>query len=234
MRVNIEYGTKRLEIEVKYGKRKHLAVTVHPDKKVIVKAPAGCGKNLVQALVKKRAAWIFRQIEYFDQFHPLQPERLYKSGETHYYLGRQYRLRIRAGQKKRVRLRGGFFDLELPEPGDTQKAKTLMENWYSSHAGTLLDRKVKQYLPYFLRLGAPEPTVKYRRMKRRWGSCSARGVITFNTEVVKAPVHCVDYVVIHELCHLLYLDHDQKFYRLLGRVLPDWEKRKKRLEKVVL
>ena len=83
-------------------------------------------------------------------------------------------------------------------------------------------------------MGAAVPIVRFRRMKKRWGSCSNGGVIMLNTELAKAPIHCIDYVILHELSHLLFLNHDRKFFRLLGRLLPDWKKRKERLEKVVI
>jgi len=109
-----------------------------------------------------------------------------------------------------------------------------MLNWYSAHARNLLSKRLAQYLPAFKKMGTIIPEVRYRRMRKRWGSCSGNGGIILNTELVQAPIHCIDYVIIHELCHLLQPHHDGKFYHILKRVLPDWEKRKERLEKVMI
>jgi len=234
MQVDLSFGARQLVVDVVTEKRKRLSVTVHPDLQITAKAPAGYGLEVIRKRLEKRASWIARQLDFFEQFQPLPTERKFVSGETHYYLGRQYRLRIRPGEKARVRLIGRFFEMELPDTGNREKARALMLDWYSAHAKDLLSRRLAQYVPTFERMGAVVPEVRYRRMKKRWGSCSGKSVIMLNTELVKAPIHCIDYVIIHELCHLLYPHHDRKFYHLLGRILPDWEKRKERLEKVVI
>ena len=230
----LTYGKRQLVVDVVTGDRKRLSVTVHPDLRIIAKAPAGYELKVIRQRLEKRASWIARQLDFFERFQPLPTERKFVSGETHYYLGRQYRLRIRPGEIARVRLIGRFFEMELPDTSNREKARALMVDWYSAHAKDLLSRRLAQYVPTFERMGAVVPEVRYRRMKKRWGSCSGKGVIMLNTELVKAPTHCIDYVIIHELCHLLYPHHDKKFYHLLGRILPDWEKRKERLEKVVI
>jgi len=232
--LEIEFGKRQFVVDVAWGDRKRLSVTVHPDLRITAKAPDGYEPEFIRERLEKRASWIARQFDYFERFQPLPTERKFVSGETHYYLGRQYRLRIRPGEIARVRLLGRFFEMELPDPNKKEKAKAVMQGWYSVHARDLLARRLAQYLPTFVRMGASEPEVRYRRMKRRWGSCSGNGVIMLNTELVKAPIHCIDYVIIHELCHVLYPHHDRKFYHLLMRILPDWKKRKERLGRVII
>ncbi len=233
-KIELQYGMRELIVNVVMERRKHLSITVYPDLSITAKAPIGCQLEDIHKHLKRRASWIVRQLDFFEQFQPLPTERQFVSGETHHYLGRQYRLRIRHGEKARVRLIGRFFEMELPDTDNRKKAKALMLDWYSTHAKDLMSRRLAQYWPIFERMGAIAPKVRYRRMKKRWGSCSSDGVIMLNTELVKAPIHCIDYVIIHELCHLLHPHHDRKFYHLLGRILPDWEKRKERLEKVVI
>ena len=232
--IELQYGTRQFTIDVVTEERKRLSVTVHPDLRITAKAPAGYGPEVIRRHLEKRASWMARQLDFFERFQPIPPARKYVSGETHYYLGRQYRLRIQHGIKARVRLIGRFFEMELPDTGKGEKAKALMLDWYLAHAKDLFSRKVAQHLPVFEKMGAATPEVRCRRMKKRWGSCSGKGVIILNTELVKAPIHCIDYVIIHELCHLLYPHHDRKFYHLLGNILPDWEQRKERLERVVI
>ena len=234
MRMDLSFGARQFVVYVAMSDRKRLSVTVHPDLKITAKAPAGYELEVIRKHLERRASWIARQLDYFERFQPVPTERKFVSGETHYYLGRQYRLRIRPGKMARVRLRGRFFEMELPDTGNREKARALMLDWYLAHAKDLLSRRLAQCVPTFEKMGPVVPEVRYRRMKKRWGSCSAKGVIMLNTELVKAPTHCIDYVIIHELCHLLYPHHDRKFYHLLGRILPDWEKRKERLEKVVI
>jgi len=234
MQVNLSFGARQFVVDVVTEERNRLSVTVHPDLRITAKAPTGYELEIIRRRLERRASWIARQLDFFERFQPLPTERKFVSGETHYYLGRQYRLRIRPGEKARVRLIGRFFEMELPDTGNREKIRAVMLDWYSAHAKDLLSRRLAQYVPTFEKMGAVVPEVRYRRMKKRWGSCSDNGVIMLNTELVKAPIHCIDYVIIHELCHLLYPHHDRKFYRLLGRILPDWEERKERLEKVMI
>ena len=234
MQMDLIYGKRQFVVNVVMSDRKRLSVTVHPDLRITAKAPVGYELGIIRRRLEKRASWIVRQLDFFERYQPHSPERKFVSGETHYYLGRQYRLRIRPGKIVKVRLIGRFFEMELPDTDNGKKAKVLMLNWYSAHAKDLLSRRIVQYVPIFAKMGTMVPEVRYRRMKKRWGSCSDDGTIMLNTELVKAPIHCIDYVIIHELCHLLCPHHDRKFYHLLGRILPDWEKRKERLEKVII
>lgn len=234
MDVNLAYGSRTIKVHVVLGQRKRLSITVHPDCSVIAKAPEDSSAEKIESRIKSRAKWIAQQLAFFERHQPTPPPRQYVNGETHYYLGRQYRLRICAGETSRLRLIGRYFEMELPNPRDRSKAKELMQEWHKVHSRQILESRIAIYLPHFRSRGALEPRIRYRRMKKRWGSCSRTGVIMVNTELTKAPLHCVDYVVAHELCHLLHPRHDRGFFRLLGQVLPDWEKRKERLERAFL
>jgi len=232
MDVALAFGSHKFTVHVALETRKRLSITVHPDCRVTAKAPIDAPLARVEAGLRKRSRWIAGQLSYFEKHQPLPQPRQYVGGETHYYLGRQYRLRIRVGGKARVRLVGQFFEMELPNPRDREKARALMLAWFGAHSREILESRLAKHMPDFLKRDAPTPRVRYRRMAKRWGSCSPKGAVTLNTELGKAPLHCIDYVVVHELCHLLHPHHDQKFYRLLSRILPDWEKRKDRLEQV--
>jgi len=225
-----QYGRSTIEYRLYYEDRENLAITVNPDKSVVVKAPRGSSEEEIQVKLQKRGKWIIKQINYFDQFHPLQPEREYVGGETHYYLGRQYRLRIRKGNEESVKLIGKFFIVKTLKPDDRFHIETLMMQWYADHAKALLDRRVLGYLKKILGKGFETQEIQYRIMKRRWGSYSSKGIITINIELVKTPIDCIDYVIVHELCHIVHPNHDKGFYRLMGSIIPDWRMRKERLE----
>jgi predicted metal-dependent hydrolase len=234
MQHTIVYGIREYGIEVERSERKRLSITVHPDLRITAKAPAIIKSKDIQKRLENRAAWIARQVDFFKKYHPLPSKRHYVSGETHYYLGRQFRLRIRPGNANRVKLIGRYFEVEVSKKNDAVIIKTMMEKWYMQHAKSLLKRRLEKYLPELIRLGATEPEIHFRRMQKRWGSCSRNGAIVLNTQLVKATLYGIDYVIVHELCHLLYPDHNNNFSNLLRRILPDWEKRKSRLEKTVI
>jgi len=185
----------------------------------------------VLAKVWKRAGWILQQQRYFGDFLPQTPPRRYVSGETHRYLGRQYRLKVVEGGTGAVKLKGRFIWVHIPCKGDRRTVRHLVESWYLLRAK---DRLARSFAESAAKMGPrlkDLPPLKFRRMSKRWGSWTKLGGISLNPELIKAPASCIDYVVTHELCHAMHGNHGQEFYALLRRVMPDWETRKARLEK---
>jgi hypothetical protein len=228
------YGKHEIPVDILYEDRNQLAITVRPDMSVEARAPLGSDPVRVQKKLDEKAHWIWKQLDHFEQYQPLQPPRQYVSGETLLYLGRQYRLNIQKSENERVRLIGKFFEVETLDPENTSNVKDLMLGWYQDHAKKIIKRQVEKLLPDVERYGAERPEVRIQWMKKRWGSCTPNGVMTINTELVKAPIHCLDYVLMHELCHLVHPNHSPEFYRLMNRLMPDWRKRKERLERVTV
>jgi predicted metal-dependent hydrolase len=151
------------------------------------------------------------------------------SGETHRYLGKQYRLRIRQGSLPSVKLTVGFLWMTVPRPGDVRRLRQLVDSWYRTHAVELFERRLKICHDRVKHHGVPFPALKLRRMKTRWGSCGKNGSVMLNPALVRLPVPCIDYLIIHELCHLKIHHHGSEFYRLLDKCLPDWSARRERL-----
>jgi len=232
-RHRIRFGSETIDVQVRFGERDRLRISVHPDLRVTVDAPAGKAMEDVLERVKKRGGWILKQRQYFEQFMPRPPEKRYVSGETFYYLGRQYRLKVNESDIKSVKLIGRYFHLFTPDKNDTAAVRELLQNWYRTHAHDTFERRLSACLDVNRHRKLHRPDIVLRRMTRRWGSSSGNGRILLNTELVKAPVHCIDYVIMHELCHQRHPNHGKDFYRLLSLCMPDWEKRKERLERVV-
>lgn len=232
--LTVSYGKHLIPIEVCYEERNQLAITVRPDMTVEARAPLGSEPDRVQKKLDAKARWIWGQLDHFEKYQPLQPPREYVGGETHLYLGRQYRLKLNQSQHEQVRLIGKFFHVETHDPKNTDRVKDLMLDWYQHHARAIIKKRIVPLLSEVERYGAAQPEIRIKWMKKRWGSCTSNNVMTFNVELIKAPVHCVDYVLLHELCHLVYSNHGPEFYRLLGNLMPDWQKRKERLERVTI
>lgn len=231
----LHYGRQRIPFRIQYRPRKHLAISVLPDLRVEVVAPAGAALDAILPRVEKRAGWIARQLRFFEQYQPTQPGPSHVSGETHLYLGRQYRLKIAAGMAESIKLVGKFFRVVIRAPDDAGRARELLDGWYREHARRVFDQRLANCLEAATPLGLVEPPrIVVRRMAKRWGSCTRTGKVILNLDLVKVPVHCIDYVILHELCHLKVHNHGKEFYRLLARCLPDWESRKRRLEAVNL
>jgi len=206
-----------------------MEIAVHPDKSVIVKAPLGSDSEEVVRRVRKRAGWIHRQMLYFEQFESKTPPRRYVSGESHLYLGRKYRLKIRRATISQVLLKSGYFHIQSPNlsQGHIQE---LLEEWYLQKASTCFQAVFHLVWEKFKKNTVAKPSLKIRKMKARWGSLSTNGQLTINPDLIKAPKECIEYVMIHELCHLSHIHHDSNFYKLLDRRLPDWVQRKHKLE----
>jgi predicted metal-dependent hydrolase len=232
-RLFVQFGSQRIDFHLLFDYHERFRVTVHPDLSVIVDAPHGKPLDQVLGKVKSKAAWISRQIRYFEQFLPRMPERRYLSGETIHYLGRQYRLKVTEGADKSAKLSGRYL-LVSRAYQDQPIVKTLVHDWYKERARAVFQRRLHSCVELTRRYGIETTQLRIRRMKGRWGSCSTSRSVLLNTELVKAPVHCIDYVIVHELCHFRYRRHGDQFYRFLGKLMPDWQDRKRRLERVVL
>jgi len=231
----VAYGSRTVEYRLVFERRRQLRIDVHPDRRVVVHAPAGKAAADVDARVTRRAAWVLRQVAHFEQFQPLPPPKRYVSGESHHYLGRQYRLKITARPgPPEVRLIGRYFHVFLPHPRDTKTIAERVELWYRRHARAIFAQYTARCVAKLKTEGIVAPEVKTRRMPHRWGSYTRPGTIVLNPELAKAPLACIEYVIMHELCHLKHPDHGRQFHRLLTRCLPDWEKRKARLELATL
>ena len=233
MKYSIAYGGGEIPFQISFSKRKSLEISVHPDKSVFVKAPEGTERLAIEEKVKKRARWIKRQIRYFDQFDPRTPSRKYVSGESHLYLGKKYRLKIAQGSENNILMKNGFF-MTTTDRSKPENIEAILNEWYRSKANLYLTKSFEECWAKFKLNDASKPTVKIMKLKKRWGSLSKNKTLTLNLDLIKAPKECIEYVIIHELCHLVHHNHSPEFYRLLERSLPDWVKRKHKLEMALI
>ncbi|MCK5130596.1 MAG: M48 family metallopeptidase [Candidatus Sabulitectum sp.] len=226
----LQYGSERIDYLLLSSERKTLEIAVHPDSSIVVKAPCSSELAEIEIKLRKRARWILKQLRYFQQFTPRTPERRYISGETHLYLGRRYRLKVVIGESDSVMLFRGIFLVSCRKDCSQRKTMALMESWYSQKALHHFNESLARCWFSFESRGVEKPALQIRRMKNRWGSLSNGSSIMLNPELIKAPIECIDYVVTHELCHLLFNAHSREFYNLLESVIPNWQKVKHKLE----
>ena len=219
----------RIPVHLKRSDRQTLAISVYPDLRVEVIAPRGVEKDRVRGKLQKRLPWILKQRWFFGALLPHLPPRRYVAGETHHYLGRQYRLKVVKGPERGVKLKGKFLWVESPNGKSPATVRPLVEAWYSERAKAHFERKIEDLYEKLKHRRIPRPKVSVRRMRTRWGSCTNDGHILLNPDLIKAPSHCVEYVIVHEICHLVHANHGEGFKRLLVNLLPDWETRKRRL-----
>lgn len=231
---HLQYGEQRIEYRVVRRQRKTLEIAVNPDASVVITAPMDASIEAIEQKLRKRAAWVTRQQRFFTQFLPRTPERSFIAGETHLYLGRQYRLKVVPNVRESVKLIRGYIVVETLRPNRTDITRELVEGWYRNRAHVKFAEQVEQSLQRFPEPEAFRPKgMIIRQMKQRWGSMSPAHRLLLNRRLVEAPVDAIDYVITHELCHIAEPHHGTAFFDLLDRVMPDWERRKQRLERIM-
>ena len=227
----IQYGEHTIKFRVERRARKTMEIAVEPDASVVVSVPYDALPEAINSKVRKRAAWIHRQQKIFSQYLPRTPDRCFISGETHFYLGRQYRLRVVPHEQEAVNLSNGFLIVQSQKPKQAEVTRNLVEQWYKKQARLKFEERLAACLRSFSDPESFRPKgLIIRHMKQRWGSMSMSSRLILNRRLIEAPVDTIDYVITHELCHIAERSHGPAFYNLLNRILPDWVERKRRLE----
>jgi predicted metal-dependent hydrolase len=225
----IQFGTREISYRLHRCARKRLRIVVSPELVVDIYAPDTATDSEIAAVIEKKAAWIAKTLDKVEGYHPIPVPIRYIDGETIVYLGRQYRLKIDIGVSRPAKLLGRFLDVQVPDKKDNKKVKQMVDAWYRERAKDVFARYLTKCREITSRHNIPEPTLTVRSMRRRWGSCSPAGRITLNLRLIQVPVHCIEYVIMHELCHMKYHNHSKSFYGLLTRCMPDWKQRKQYL-----
>ena len=224
---SITYGTTTIEYSIHYTDRKTLGISVTPEGNVQIKAPLDASAERIKEKIRKRAGWILKHKRFFHSFGEPTPPKRYISGESHLYLGRQYMLRVTEGRPNSAKYKGRCFEIVCTPKS---KAEELMKEWYRERAKVKFAEIAEPIIQRFKRHGIEPASLYIQEMESRWGSCTPKGKIILNTELIKAPRPCIEYVITHELCHLIHRGHTSAFYQLLTTEMPNWEKWKTKLE----
>lgn len=227
---NLQYGDRTISYFLEFRKRKTMGITVTPDAKVIVKAPIGSPITRIEQKLENRASWILKQQSYFLRFYPRIQEPEYRGGESHLYLGRQYRLRVAIEKTNEVRFTGREI---IVAHTSRSTVKSVLTTWYRSRAKEKFAEIAEPWIKQFEKHGVQPHSIFIQTMPTRWGSCTTNGKIILNPELIKAPKFCIEYVIIHELCHLIHRHHTKAFFQLQAMYMPDWEKWKNKLETLI-
>lgn len=189
------------------------------DGAVSVVVPRDLAVERIDRLLQDKRLWIKEKIALHREMAPA-PEKTFVSGEAFPYLGRNYRLKVSQGSFAPVRLVNGRLLVQAPTGTDQPHIiRNALVRWYKRQAQRKLQEKVARYAPI---VGVTPNGVGIRTFKSRWGSCTAQGALEFNWQIMMAPNRMVDYVVVHELCHLIRHDHSPEFWKEVARVMPDY------------
>lgn len=231
-KLSIVYGDEVIDFEVleSSSRSQKILIKVYADCRVVVSTPLNTDDKTIIKAVKQRSRWIYKKLREFREQSRFITPRKYKSGESHFYLGKQYQLKVIHDDTKPqgVKLLRGKLEVNALD-ANLESIQSHLKEWYRSRAKVIFEIRLQRILEQALWVG-DKPEIRLVTMRTQWGNCSPSGVLTLNPHLVKAPTICIDYVILHELCHLVEYNHSERFYQLLNQVMPDWSKIKNQLD----
>ena len=227
-------GDREIPFSISYSrKRKTLVIIVHRDQVIEVKAPAGFPIPAIREIVRKKSPWILKKLAGFaiSGTHRILPS--YTDGEVFFHLGHPMTLAVvRTESGLPVRLVNTVLEVsvpgDIPENNVSGYVKNQVTAWYRSRAIQIIGERLSHFSVI---LDIPMPQFRVRNTRKRWGSCSCDNHLSFNLKLVMAPLEQIDYVVLHEMCHIIHKDHQKQFWSAVNRVMPDYKKRKALLKR---
>lgn len=205
-----------LEYTTKYSvKRKTLGLVVERDKSVVVLAPSGTSREILDDFIERKKFWLFEKINYSPKFGEPKPETPFLSGKAIHYLGKNYKLDVVEDEIEGITFNGKF----LISKENLLQGKALLEQWYKQKAKEKIKPLAERYAQ---QLGVAYNDILISDLKYRWGSCTLKGNLNFNWRIIKTPQYVITYIVIHELAHLLELNHSERFWNIVKVQMPNY------------
>lgn len=225
--------TVTVNIKRSARRRKRLSLSLQADGNALLQVPLKTPVREIDAMLARHQQWLLERRQQLQRHQRQNPPPQMVSGQRLPYLGGHIELALRQRPGRTdVQLQGQTLTLGLADTSSEQVAKKLTA-WYHKEAQQRLPPRLAYWSQQLSWVGATPP-LRLRRMRSRWGSCSADGRICLNSELIKLDMDLIDYVVVHELCHLQHFDHSPRFYGLMTIVLPDWQDRRRRLHQLRL
>ena len=215
---------------------KNLNLRIRKDGRVFVSADKNVSVEEIDNFVCSKATYILKTIGEFAQMarYKQQPK-MYVSGETFYIQGRAVRLKVSCDVKDSITCDGMYIYLNVKDANDFEKKRRMVNRFLDSQCKIIFGEVMDELYPLFKKYGIEKSTLRIRDMETRWGSCLAKkGIVTLNKRLLEAPRNCIEYVVMHELCHFMHPNHSKYFYAFLSMLMPDWKERKQFLDKTAV
>jgi predicted metal-dependent hydrolase len=219
-----------IEFTVVYSRRKTLGISVLPDAKVVVRVPYRTSGKTIDRIVSEKSAWIIKHSENFRNNQQTKPSVSFLNGSAHMFRGNALTLNIQRSARSHIKFNGSSIEMGIDKTGDENAVKKLLYKGYKNEAVVYLPVIMNKILEKHDEQMFKPTGLVIRSMKRRWGSCSNKGKITLSTELIKLDDIYIEYVVLHELCHLKHHNHGPKYYELLSELIPDWKKIRKEIK----
>ena len=221
-----QYKDKSFSISVKHSSRKTVGISVHPDKKIEITAPVGTSFALIQRVIERKSKWISSQLNQLEKYQVMEQIREYISGQTLKLLGRDYMIRliqIEDFEEERIKKEKRLLKVYVHDRNQSERINLLIEDWLRNEAMIYLAQKFEECYDRVKKYNISKPLYYLRYMNRRWGSCTSKGTVLLNPDIIQLPSHCIEYIIMHELCHLKYRNHSKEFYHFFDTVMPNWK-----------
>lgn len=232
------YGDEAITYEVlrksfAEGKKRKITIKVNPNCETVITAPIDAECAEIHEAVMKRAKWIVDALQEFHTQQEYVQSKHYVSGEMQFYLGRRYVLKVVEDSEhaSSVKMTRGklLVTLTMFNENKADLVKALVKKWYAVRAQQVFHQRLSELLPQATWVKGI-PSFRIMSMQKQWGSCSAKGNLMLNPHLIKTPKECIDYVILHELCHIAEHNHSERFWRLLTQVMPNWKEVKSKLD----
>ena len=211
---------------------KNLNLRIRKDGRVFVSANEMVPCEEIDEFIRSKASYILKAIDHFHEMEQYRPQpKQYVSGETFYIQGRGLRLQVSQAEEDTISSDGVFIFLEVKDANDIDKKQRIVTRFLDQQCKEVFMEIMEELYPLFQKYGVEKPMLRIRDMETRWGSClTTKHIITLNKRLLEAPRNCIEYVVMHELCHFIHPNHSKNFYTFLTMLMPDWKDRKKTLD----
>jgi predicted metal-dependent hydrolase len=230
----VQFENDLVEIFIEYRRRKTIKLSIKSDLNVQIVAPLRTPKKYIKQLIENKKNWIKLHRERMRQNINLPGTRKYEDAEKFYIMGKPYNLRVVQSDHDRVIVFQNDIFMYTKKMEDIDYKKRHMEKWYKEMAYEKLKKIYDKVCGKFNVIYIEKPELYFRKMKARWGSYSPiDNKILLNSQLIKVPEECIEYVIVHELCHVRYRNHKKEFYDFLESFLPDWKVRRQELNRYV-
>ncbi len=222
---SIVYNNRQINFEIVYRNRKNLSIIVEPDGNVRVAAPAQMKAAAIMEAMERNAGWIDRKLQLVEESLAGLSPRFFASGEKLVFRGRSYPCLFELNDRLatvNIKMDGDLITIRSPFQ-DRDMLKNALESWYTAQAKLVLPERVEHYEQL---LNVRANGIRIKNHQKRWGSCSNKGNLNFNWRLILTPDEIIDYLVVHEMCHLKYMNHSQDFWSLMKVVMPDYAERR--------
>lgn len=230
MEINtFKYGKYSYEYYLVLQDRKTVALTVQPSLNIILKCPFLYDADKIERFLKRKWLWLEKQVQFFKKYQKKMVQKEYVSGESFLYLGRQYQLLVKAAKNPQIKLEKGKITVFTTKSlQDRETNKDLLKKWFEQRTRSVFTARLKEVMKKFNYDFTPVLVI--RKMQKRWGSYLSNKKIILNPLLIRASKDCIDYVIVHELCHMKHKNHNKNFFKLQKTIIPNWKGVKEKLE----